>query len=359
MADILLFGATGYTGRLTARALAKRGANFVIAGRDRDKLNRLAAETGDPEVRVANVGDLAGLVTALSDVKVMITCVGPFAELGRTAVEAALQAGVHYIDSTGEAPFIEELIATRHSAATKAGIAMAPALGFDEVPADCAATLATEGMSDAELVLTYAFPSTGSRGTLRSALGIASSSGNWIHNGRKRAITAGEEERWSPMPPPLGPKPAVSFPLGEGHLAPLHLELRSLQTYITTDPVRKQVMKAGIPLLRLASSLSIGRSITQRIIAGLPEGPDERQRHESLWTILAEARSGSVWRNVVLTGRDVYGLTAEFLATGAVTMTRDDFDLAGVVSPVQAVGIERWRKELDQQGVSVDIYEPT
>ncbi|MDP9067031.1 MAG: saccharopine dehydrogenase NADP-binding domain-containing protein [Actinomycetota bacterium] len=356
MPDILLFGATGYTGRLTAHALARRGASFAIAGRNPDKLRSVARDTGEPEVRVAAVGDVGALVRALHDVKVMITCVGPFAELGWTAVEAALQAGVHYIDSTGEGVFIEQLL-TRHSvAARERGIAMAPAMGFDEVPADVAATVATEGMGRARLVLTYAFPSSGSRGTMASALGIAGSEGTWIENGETRRVRPGEESRWAPMPAPLGPKPALSFPLAEAHLAPLHIDLESLQLYITTDPLQRFLLRAGFPFLKLASTAP-GRKIATTVVDRLPEGPSERQRTAGRWTILAEARTDPRWRNVVLTGRDVYGLTAEFLSAGAMRMTEDDFDLRGVVSPVQVMGIDRWRKEFLDHDVVVDVYE--
>lgn len=357
MPDILLFGATGYTGRLTAHALARRGASFAVAGRNRARLEQLAEATGGPEVRVATVGDTTSLTKALSDVKVMITCVGPFAELGQTAVEAALSAGVHYIDSTGEGTFIEELIATRSAEAKAAGIAMAPALGFDEVPADSAATLATEGMQDADLILTYAFPSSGSRGTLRSALGILDAGGVWLQDGRPRRMKAGQGSRWAPMPPPLGPKPAVGFPLAEGHLAPLHLDLNSLELYVTTDPLQKVLLRAGLPLLSLTSGTRPGKAITQMVLDRLPEGPSDRQRAQGRWTVLAEARAGDRWRNVALTGTDVYGLTAEFLSAGAIRMCEDDFDLTGVVSPVQAVGIDRWRKEFIDHDVVVDIYQ--
>ena len=358
MPDILVFGATGYTGRLTAHALARRGASFAIAGRNARRLEELSAATGDPEVRVASVGDVDALAAALTDVKVLVTCVGPFVELGETAVEASLRAGVHYIDSTGEGSFIERLIATRSETAREAGIAMAPAMGFDEVPADCAATLATEGMENADLVLTYAFPSTGSRGTLRSALGIAGAEGLWLENGRRRPIRAGQESRWAPMPPPLGPKPSVGFPLAEGHLAPLHLDLNSLQLYVTTDPVQRALMRTGLPLVSAVAGTRAGRKISDLVLGRLPEGPSAQQRTRERWTVLAEASSKHAWRNVALSGSDVYGLTAEFLAAGAMRMCEEDFVLTGVVSPVQAMGIDRWRKEFIDHDVVVDTYQP-
>lgn len=354
MPDILLFGATGYTGRLTAEALAARSADFAIAGRNPAKLERLAQSCGSPETRVVSVGDVDGLVRALADVKVLITCVGPFVELGDTAAEAAIRAGVHYVDSTGEVTFIERLIEHYDARAKAAGVTMAPALGFDEVPADSAATLACEGMTEAELVLTYALPSVGSRGTVKSALGILTAGGTWISNGRPKTIRAGESTRWSPMPPPLGPKQAVGFPLAEGRLAPLHLDLRTLETYVTSDAVQRNLMRVGLPVLRLAGRAG-GEKLMHAAVDRIPEGPNDRQR-QGKWTILAEARSGDTWRNVAISGADVYGLTAQFLSTGALALTRERSE-PGVVSPVQAVGIQTWQKEFEERGVAVDIYE--
>ena len=360
MPDVLLFGATGFTGRLTAQALAARGVSFAIAGRSRSKLDRLADELEPrPDVRVAAVGDVDALTNALSDVKVLITCVGPFDELGDTAVEAALRARVHYIDSTGEGTFIGRLIAQRDYAARDAGICLAPAMGFDEVPADVAATTSVEGLSAPELTLTYAMPSMGSRGTVRTSLRIIASVGPWLVDGRRSMQGAGAESRWSPMPPPLGPKAAVSFPFAEGHLAPLHLPLRSLRTFLAVDTASRFGLRSMLPALRPALGFGPTRALIEKGLERLPEGPVDEQRRKA-WTILAEARGeGGAWRNVAIMGRDVYGLTAEFLTAGAIEMCHDDFALSGVRSPVDAVGLETWQKVFADNDVSIDVYEPT
>lgn len=355
MPDILLFGATGYTGKLTARALARRGASFAIAGRDRSKLEELAGETGDPEFHVAAVGDTDALVAALEGTRVLITCVGPFAELGETAVDAALRAGVHYVDSTGEGTFIRDLIDTRGRAAEEAGIAMAPALGFDEVPADVAVTIAVDGMEDPELVLTYALPSQGSAGTVKSGIGILLSSAPWRVNGQVVEVSAGEQQRWAPMPPPLGPQSSLSFPFAEAHLAPLHLNLRSFRTFATVGHGPRYALKA-LPALRLAHGFAPLRSGLNKLIEKTIQGPEGRGR-EARWTILAEAKSGTSRRNVVITGKDPYGLTAETLSTAALRMAEPDFNEKGVLSPVQAVGLNELRKELEQHDVSIEVYE--
>jgi short subunit dehydrogenase-like uncharacterized protein len=355
MADILLFGATGYTGKLTAHALARRGADFAIAGRDQSKLDALARETNDPDVHVAAVGDTDALVRALKGAKVLITCVGPFSQLGDTAVEAALKAGVHYIDSSGEGTFIRGLIETRSRDAGEAGIAMAPALGFDEAPADVAATLAVEGMDDPELVMTYALPSRGSSGTVKSGIPILLSSAPWIVNGQPVEVRAGEHQRWAPMPPPLGPQSSLSFPFAETHLAPLHLDLRSFRLFATVGHASRYALKA-LPALRAAYAFGPLKSGMEKIIEKTIEGPEGNARDQR-WTLLAEAKSGISRRNVVITGKDVYGLTAETLSTAAIRMTDPDFSATGVISPVQAVGLDELRKELEQHEVSIEIHE--
>lgn len=358
MPDILLFGATGYTGKITARALADRGADFVVAGRNRSKLDKLAEETGASDVRVVDAGDVDGLTDALAGVKVLVTCVGPFLQLGDTAVEAALRAGVHYVDSSGEGPFIERLIRDRHEDALHAGIAMAPAMGFDEVPGDVAVTLAADGLELPEIALTYAFPSQASAGTLRSVLGIVPSKARWTVDGKTQPVRTAQETRWAPMPPPLGPQAAVSFPLAICHLAPLHAKLSSFRTYSTAGTWQRIGMKAAMPAVTALLSNGTVRALATKAIDRLPEGPGDAARERGKWTILAEATTADGgWRNVVLTGTDVYGLTGKTLAAAAVKMARRDYAGRGVLAPVQAAGLDTLRRELEDFGVRITRYE--
>jgi short subunit dehydrogenase-like uncharacterized protein len=356
MPDIVLFGATGYTGRLTAQALQKRQAKFIVAGRDPRKLETLAQNTDAADIAVVSVGDVEGLAKTLSSARVLVTCVGPFVELGWTAVEAALRAGVHYVDSTGEGAFIGRLIAEKDRVARSAGIAMAPAFGFDEVPADVAATLASEGLEKPDVTMTYAMPGSGSRGTVKSAFGIMLGEGPWIEDGRRRMIRAGQEMRWAPMPPPLGPRSSVSFPFAEGHLGPLHLDLNSFRLFITAKRSRRAGMRFGFPLIRAMRATPM-RGLLDKMVERAPEGPSDEHRARQRWTILAEARSKQGWRNVALMGTDVYGLSGELLATAAVEMSGAAYDRSGVVSPVQAVGLDVAKRELTSHGTDIQVWE--
>lgn len=359
MPDVLLFGATGYTGSLTAEALGRRGASFVVAGRSLDKLETLAARTGASDARVAQVGDVEALTRALADVKVMISCVGPFEQLGDTAAEAAIRAGVHYLDSTGEMSFIDRLVSVYGQRARDAGIVMAPAMGFDEVPADVTVSLATEGMSGADLVLTYAAPTDASTGTMRTILAnIATLDARWLKDGAPTTVRSASRSRWSPMPPPLGPKLGVSFPFAESVLAPMHLDLSSFEVYGVVSRAQASAMRYTMPLVQKTLKFSPLQGLISKVLDRRSPGPNEATRNAGRWTLLAEARSGDNWRNVSLSGTDVYGLTAETLAGGALKLARDGHEGAGVMAPVQAMGIETLQKELIDLGVDVQVYEP-
>src|SRR5690606_33779051 len=100
MPKIVLFGATGYTGRLTAQALTARGADPVLAGRNAAALEKLAADLGGGQTAVADVTDPASVRSLLGRGDVLVTTVGPFLRFGDPALEAALAAGAHYFDST-------------------------------------------------------------------------------------------------------------------------------------------------------------------------------------------------------------------------------------------------------------------
>lgn len=359
MPDVLLFGATGYTGTLTAEALGRRGATFVVAGRDRAKLDAIAERTGARDARVAAVGDVDALTDALRDVKAMITCVGPFMELGETAVEAAIRAGVHYVDSTGEIDFIEALIDRYDDRAREAGVVLAPAMGYDEVPADVGVALATQGMSRPHVVVTHAFPSKASTGTLRTVLGgIAGTDARWVTDGHLERVPTASRRRWAPMPAPLGPKLGIAMPLAIGRLAPLHLELDRLEVYGTSDPAQAAAMRLTMPVTKALLGLGVTQRAIEAVLDRRSPGPGRIARQRDRFTILVEASSGAAWRNVSLQGVDPYGITAETLAAGALKLAADGHDSAGVMAPTQAMGLDVLHKELIDLGVDIGIYEP-
>ncbi len=123
----MLYGATGYTGRLVLDELERRGLECVLGGRDEAKLARLADGRG-ATVRVAPLDDARALRELLADASAVISCAGPFTLAGHALVRAAIDTGTHYVDSTGEQPFIKQVFDDHGAAAERAGVALVPAL---------------------------------------------------------------------------------------------------------------------------------------------------------------------------------------------------------------------------------------
>ncbi|KAI8808105.1 saccharopine dehydrogenase [Cladochytrium replicatum] len=180
--DILVWGATGFTGKLVAEYLVTKYHDVPIAlgGRSRSKLEAVAQYIGAPNIPllVADASDSAALDQIVRKARVVISTVGPFAIHGIPLVESAVRSGTHYCDTTGETDFIAEAIERVHEKARGTGVRVVPSCGFDSIPSDmCALLLATHfrskyGEDTAEVRMSSVVASGGfSGGTLHSALG--------------------------------------------------------------------------------------------------------------------------------------------------------------------------------------------
>src|SRR6478672_1909343 len=141
-ARIVLFGATGYTGRLTAEAMVARGMSPVLAARNGERLRGLADELGGLESAVADVERPETVRELVGRGDVLVSTVGPFVRWGEPAVQAAIAGGATYLDSTGETGFIREVFERHGPGAEAAGCALLTAAGYDWIPGNLAAGLA-------------------------------------------------------------------------------------------------------------------------------------------------------------------------------------------------------------------------
>ncbi|SBV01573.1 Uncharacterized conserved protein [Streptomyces sp. Ncost-T6T-1] len=139
---IVLLGATGFTGRRVLRELLARGEKPTLVGRNPAKMRALTEPLhADLDVIEADVTSTAGLTRVFDRTDVIVSTVGPFTRLGLPAVTAAARAGAHYLDSTGEPPFIRQAFAL-NDVATAQGASVVPAFGYDYVPGNLAGALA-------------------------------------------------------------------------------------------------------------------------------------------------------------------------------------------------------------------------
>jgi short subunit dehydrogenase-like uncharacterized protein len=142
--DVVVLGATGFTGRLVAEVMAQRAMEhpfrWAIAGRSDEKLAGVEAalpEGGRPTDRiVADSHDRASLDAITEQSRVVLTTVGPYAKHGEELVASCVERGAHYCDLTGEVPFIRRMIDRHHDAAREAGVRVVHCCGFDSIPSD-------------------------------------------------------------------------------------------------------------------------------------------------------------------------------------------------------------------------------
>lgn len=345
---IVLFGATGFTGRLTAAALIERGVRPLLAGRDPARLEALADSLAvRPPTAVAAATRPESLRRIVGPGDVLISTVGPFMRWGETAVMAATEAGAVYMDTSGEPPFIKRVFQRYGPAAGAGGAALITAFGYDYVPGNLAATLALRKAGVEAVRVDVGYFVRGdlagrlSPGTRASALGILLEpmygfrEGRIVNeHGRTRAflvegrrrygIAVGTSEHFA-LPPAHPGLREVNVYLGwlgrftraAGTLARVRPVLATLPgARRVTDALADRVMRAG------RSPVPAGQALSSQIIA---EAYDV---------------NGRLLAAVELDGADPYDFTAKILAWGATTALAEGVRGTGALGPVDAFGLE-------------------
>jgi short subunit dehydrogenase-like uncharacterized protein len=360
---IAVYGATGYTGTLVAHELRRRGLPAVLAGRSAEKLARLASALGgDVPTRAVELEDRSGLRRLLGDCAAVIDCAGPFVRYGEPVVRAAVETGTHYLDTTGEQPYIQMLHERFDDAARAAGVAVVPAMGFDYVPGDLIAHLAAQGVEPLrELVLAYAVRGVQpTRGTLRTALGMTADGGIVYEDGDWRPAPLRSGRARFRFPDPVGSQPVMRYPSGEVLTVPRHVRTRRVTSLITVETLAGTAAAAPLlPLLQPALTLALRsplHAMLEPLLARVPEGPSEQRRRAARFTIvaLAHGEDGRT-RSGAVQGGDVYGLTAVAAVHGAALAAAGDLDGAGVLSPAQAFDAAAFLDALGAHGVRYEL----
>ena len=149
--DIVLFGATGFVGRLTARHLAAEadtGVRIALAGRSLTRLGEVSRELGAAAAQwpllVVDATDEAAVTDLAQRARVVVTTVGPYVKYGVPLAAACAEAGTHYCDLTGEVLFVHRSIAANHQTAQRTGARIIHACGFDSIPSDLGVWLTAE-----------------------------------------------------------------------------------------------------------------------------------------------------------------------------------------------------------------------
>ena len=354
---MVVYGATGFTGRLVCAELVRKGVGFVAAGRDAGKLRVLSDSLGGIETAVAALDDAGALERVAARARVVLDCAGPFARWGRAVQNAALAARSHFLDITGEHVYMRETYA-RDAEARDRGVVLVNAVGFDVVPTDAAAALAAEAAGAPIARVRIAFAAKGARptqGTMRSAVDAAHlGSLAWL-DGEWRREPVAAERMTAPFPPPIGPRHCISVPWGDVVTAPRSTGAREVRTFMS--------FKAGPllePLARVAGALlGLGpvKSLVERRIARAPEGPSDDERARSRFAVYADAEGAHGRRAAWVTGGNGYDFTAASAVVCATRAAAPDFTARGALTPTQAFGARALLDALAESGVRWGLAE--
>jgi short subunit dehydrogenase-like uncharacterized protein len=377
--DVVVFGATGYTGALTAEYLVGRvdgSVRLALAGRNRSKLeavrDRLAA---DLPLTEADIDDHASLRDLATSTRVLITTVGPYIKYGEAVVAACAAEGTDYVDLTGEPEFVDRMWLRYHEQAKRTGARIVHCCGFDSVPHDLGVHFTVGQLPEQVPIKISGYVLTNgtfSGGTYETAITAFS---------RLRQITqtSAERRRKEQRPPDRRAKGVVGRPRHDsfagGWVVPLptidpQVVLRSARALERYGPdfsyshyfVSKslltlaQITAGGGAAIALAQ-LPPTRDLLLKLVP-TGEGPSPERRERSWFRVRFVGEGGGRRVMTEVSGGDPgYGETAKMLAESALCLAQDDLpERSGQLTPAAAMG-EHLQRRLEAAGIRFSVLE--
>jgi len=357
--DIVLFGATGFTGALTAEYLARNagpGLRWALAGRNRAKLEAVRDRIGLPELPLlhADVTDPASLTEIARQARVVATTVGPYVSYGEPLVAACADAGTHYADITGEPEFVDRMFIRHHERARRTGAKLVHACGFDSVPHDLGAYFTVGQLPEGVPLEVSGFvrgSGSASGGTAHSAVMAISRFRQTTEAAHVRRGLEGDpgarKARGGPGPvryvggwalplPTLDPQVVARSARALDRYGPdftyyHHLAVRQLPVALG--------LAAGVGALALLAQIPPARSLLLRGFAP-GEGPGVEQRARSWFKVTFLGKGGGARVVTEVAGGDPgYGETAKMLGESALCLATDDLpEVSGQLTTAVAMG---------------------
>ncbi len=384
--DLALFGATGFTGGLTARYLAEHGPadlRWALVGRNRAKLEAVAAELAEvesgapaPDLIEADAADRAALDAVAGAARVVITTVGPYALYGGPLVAACAAAGTDYVDLTGEPEFVDRMWIENHAEAERSGARIVHSCGFDSIPHDLGAYFTVKHLPEGVPLTVDGYVRSSasfSGGTYASAI-------NAFARFRQTLSAAKERGRAEPRAqgrgihsaparirrdPELGgwvvPLPTIDGAVVRRSAAALerygpeftyghHLVAGRLATIAA--------LSAGVGAVAVLAPLPPTRKLLLKLKSP-GEGPDAAERRRSWFRVRFLGEGGGKRVVTEVSGGDPgYGETSKMLAESGLCLAFDELPpSAGQVTTATAMG-DALLTRLQNAGIAFKLLEP-
>ncbi len=341
---IAVFGAYGHTGRFVVSELHRRGFKTILSGRENAKLRAVGDAHPGSEVRTASVEEPASLDRALASAGVVINCAGPFAETAPAVIDAALRAGIHYLDVTGEALVTIDTFARyadREPDAglvRNAGIVIVPSMAFYGGLGDLLATVALGDWPSAdEISIAVALDSwKPTRGTLLA--GERRAGRRVVFENNRIEILSGAEPpptaTWD-FPAPFGKQDVVGeFSTVDVVTIPRHLSTQKINAYLNLTP-----------LADLRDPNTSG-----------PEAADESGRSSQIFLVEVVARRGSEKRRATAGGRDIYAITAPIVVEAIERILDGRCKKVGIGTAGEIFDAQDFLEALSPEHLALEIH---
>jgi len=333
---VMVYGATGHTGRFVVDELLRRGLTPTLAGRSAERLTAVAPGHATLDHRVIGLHDPDLVRKAVTGVGVVINCAGPFLDTALPLAQAAVEVGAHYLDVTAEQQVVQQLYRELDAPARVARVAVVPAMAFYGGLADLLVTAALAGDSRADEVevaigLDRWWPTAGTRAT-----GDRNTATRLVIRGGALAplATPAPTGTWS-YPTPLGEQPVVQLPFSEVITIHRHLKVDQLRSYLNTAPLSDLHDTATPP----------------------PTATDEDGRSAQQFVVDVVLRRGSDTRRLTATGRDIYAVTAPIVVEGAVRLLDGRYRSPGAAAPGQAFDAHDVLAALERDVDSLEVQQ--
>jgi short subunit dehydrogenase-like uncharacterized protein len=384
--DLALFGATGFTGGLTARYLAANGPGglrWALVGRNRAKLEAVRSQLDGlgsgvpaPDLLEADAADPAALAKVAEAAKVVATTVGPYALYGEPLVAACAAAGTDYTDLTGEPEFVDRIWLGYHEQAKRSGARLVHCCGFDSIPHDLGAYFTVKQLPEGVPLTVNGHVRMGAQfsgGTFHSAV-------NGFGRARQTIGVARRRRQAERRPPDrqihsaparlhrdtaLGgwviPFPTIDGPIVRRSAAALERygpDFRYGHNIVARRLSSVAGTAAGVGLAGLLAQLPPTRKLVLK--AKTPgEGPSEAVRAKSWFKVTFVGEGGGERVVTEVSGGDPgYTETAKMLSESALCLAFDELpETAGQVTTAQAMG-DALLERLQSAGIAFAVLEP-
>ncbi|RMD97383.1 MAG: hypothetical protein D6814_09595, partial [Calditrichaeota bacterium] len=319
----MIYGATGYTGELIARAAKARHLAPLLAGRNAETIATLANELNLPH-RVFGLDSPESVARQLQDVALVLNCAGPFSATAAPMVSACLQAKTHYLDITGEIA-VFEAIHRQDALAKDRGVLLMPGVGFDVVPTDCLALTLKKHLPDADhLILAFSSSGLPSRGTAKTMIEGLKIGGKIRRDGKIISVPLAYRVREIPFV--TGPQLAMTIPWGDVSTAYYTTGIPNIEVYLGVREAQVKQMKV-MRWLRPLLALNPVQNFMKARVDQRVKGPTEDQRQKAktvLWGQVSNPEGQSIEMHMItpngyeLTVASALGIVENLLA-GKIT----------------------------------------